>query len=216
MYGLVLFDLDGTLTDSKEGIVNSIRYALDSFGLLMPDAANIDKFLGPPIRDSFREFCGVEDEKMEAVVAKYREYLVKRGLFENQLYDGIEDVIEKLDAKGVKMAVATSKATLYAEKILKYFEIDSYFGCIMGCELDGARSDKAEIIGCVLDELDSNRKMKAVMIGDRKHDIIGAAAHNIDSIGVLWGYGSRAELEAAGAAKIANSTKELSHIITGV
>ena len=215
MYNLVLFDLDGTLVDSKAGILNSMNYALDYFGV-KADSDALSKFIGPPIRDSFKVLYGFNPEKTEEAVAKYREYFATKGMFEAEVYPGIVPLLEGLEGHGIKMAVATSKVGSYAEKILAHFNISNYFSLIVGSEMDGTRSDKAEIIDCVLNRLDNSRKMKTAMIGDRKHDIIGAAAHKIDSIGVLWGYGGRAELEAAAATKIVSSTKELQHIICGV
>ena len=215
MYNLALFDLDGTLVDSEAGILNSMNYALDYFGI-KADSDALSKFIGPPIRDSFKALHGFNPEKTEKAVAKYREYFATKGMFEAKIYPGIIPLLESLKGNGIKMAVATSKVGAYAEKILHHFNISQYFSLIVGSEMDGTRSDKAEIIDCALNTLDGSRKMKTVMIGDRKHDIIGATAHGIDSIGVLWGYGGRAELETAGATKIVNSTKELQHIICGV
>jgi phosphoglycolate phosphatase len=215
MYKLALFDLDGTLMDSKVGILNSMSYALDYFGVKAdPDA--ITRFIGPPIRDSFKVLYGFDSDKTEMAVAKYREYFEKQGMFEAEVYPEIVDLLKNLENHGIKMAVATSKVGKYAEQILRHFNISRYFDTIVGSEMDGTRSCKAEIISCVLDGPNIGRSAKAVMIGDREHDIIGAKAHKIDSIGVLWGYGGRAELEAAGATVIAHSPSELSHIISGV
>ncbi|MCL2377028.1 MAG: HAD family hydrolase [Defluviitaleaceae bacterium] len=215
-YDLVLFDLDGTLTDSQEGIVNSIQFALRHFGIEINAPEELRKFLGPPLWNSFKEFCGFDEEQIKVAVDKYREYYLPKGIFENNPYLGIAEILELLKFHGVILAVATSKPTIQAERILNHFNISTYFDLIVGSEMDGTRSDKAEIIAYVLDKLDSGRKMKAVMIGDRKHDIIGANAHRIDSIGVLWGYGDRAELEATNATYIIESTNEIPNIICGV
>ena len=200
--GLVLFDLDGTLTDSKPGIINSVKYALESMGVSLPDEDTLKKFVGPPLRNSFKMFCGFDDIKSEEAVAKYREYFAPKGMLENKPYPNVIEVLEGLALKGVIMAVATSKPTVYAEKILNHFDMSRYFSLIVGSELDGTRSDKAEIIAYALDKLNSDRGMKTVMIGDRKHDIIGAKICKIGSIGALWGYGSKAELEEAGADRL--------------
>jgi len=216
MYDLALFDLDGMLTDSQEGIVNSIRFALSYFGFEMSSLEELNRFLGPPLWNSFREFCGFDDGQVDEAVRIYREYYNEKGIFENRVYDGIADALESLTTSGIKVAVATSKPAKYAKIILDHFDLSRYFYLIAGSEMDGTRSDKAEVIAYALDSLDIARNMKTVMIGDRKHDIIGARAHGIDSIGVLWGYGGRAELESADATKIVSSTKELQHIITGV
>ena len=215
VWDLVLMDLDGALTDSKRGIVNSVRYALDSMNVFL-DEATLEKFIGPPLRNSFMEYCGFDKTGAEKAIAKYREYFVPKGMLENELYPNIIPMLNNFRQMGIVLVIATSKPTIYAEKILSYFNIACYFSTIVGSEMDGARSDKAEIIACVLDELDSSRNMKAVMIGDRKHDIIGANMHKIDSIGVMWGYGGREELEAVCASKIVSSTTELQHIICGV
>ena len=215
-YDLVLFDLDGTLTDSQEGIVNSVRFALQHFGIKTNNSEDLNRFLGPPLWNSFKEFCGFNEAQVNEAVKIYRKHYDKKGIFENRLYDGICKVLEDLKILGVEMAVATSKPTKYANIILEHFGISRYFSLIAGSEMDGTRSNKAEVIAYVLDNLDYGRKKKSAMIGDRKHDIIGANSHNMDSIGVLWGYGSRAELEAAGATKIASGTNELQHIICGV
>jgi len=216
MYDLALFDLDGTLTDSGIGIVNSVSFALTHFGIRVNDSRELNRFVGPPLWNSFREFYGFNDEQVSEAIEKYREYYNVKGIFENRLYDGITEILDGLAVSGMKLAVATSKPTKYAKIILEHFEVSHYFDLILGSEMDGTRSDKGEIIGCVLDEMDAGRNMKAVMTGDREHDIVGAIAQNIDSIGVLWGYGDQAELEAAGAIKIISSTNELQHIITGV
>ena len=216
MYDLALFDLDGTLTDSGIGIVNSVSFALTHFGIRVNDSRELNRFVGPPLWNSFREFYGFNDEQVSEAIEKYREYYNVKGIFENRLYDGITEILDGLAVSGMKLAVATSKPTKYAKIILEHFEVSHYFDLILGSEMDGTRSDKAEVIGCVLDELDGSRSMRTVMIGDRKHDMIGANAHGIDCVGVLWGYGDRVELETANATRIIVSTNELSHIIIGV
>ena len=215
MYDLALFDLDGTLLDSKIGILNSMNYALDYFGI-KADSDAITRFIGPPIRDSFRLLYGFSPEKTEEAVSKYREYFATKGMFEAKVYPDILSLLEMLANNGIQLTVATSKVGAYAELILSHFNMKHYFSVIVGSEMDGTRSDKAEIIGSALDELNKNCNKNAIMIGDREHDIIGAKACGIDSVGVLWGYGGHIELEAAGATKIVNSVNELQHIITGV
>ena len=213
MYDLVLFDMDGTLVDSQEGIINSIVYALDFFNIKVDDTNSLKVFLGPPLRDMFNKMFGFEGERLERVVARYREHLSDRGLYEGELYPGIVETLATLREKGVKMAVATAKATVFAEEMLEHYNIAKYFDSIVGCELDGRRSEKSEIIACVLDELDGGRTAKPVMIGDRKFDILGAKAHGIPSVGCLWGYGDEAELAEAGATYLVKSPKEILDLV---
>ena len=217
MYKLCLLDLDGTLTDSKVGILNSARYALGFCGVSVPDDSTLNMFLGPPLRESFRDFCKLNEATVEVAVTKYREYFANKGMFENRLYSGIACALEKLHKNNIVMMIATSKATIYAEKIIKHFEIEHYFDLIMGCEMDGRRSSKTEIIAAALDGVQNVNRKHIVMVGDRKHDIIGARANEIDSLGVTWGYGSIDELKSAGATRIiANIDDLVSMILSGV
>ena len=213
-YNLCLFDLDGTLTDPKEGIIKSRRYALSSFGIEV-DLNELRESIGPPLREFFREFYNFSETEVEAAVSKYREYFSKTGIFENILYAGIVDMLAQLKDNGVITAITTSKPTVFAEKIAVHFGLQQYFDFIIGSELDGRRSRKSEIINYVLDTIDPERKMLSVMIGDRKHDIIGAQEMGIDSIGVTWGYGSFSELEGIKPTMIANSPDELCRLILG-
>jgi len=205
----VLFDLDGTLTDPKVGITKSIAYALDSFGIAVDRLESLEHLIGPPLRDSFRAHYGFGPAQVEQAIAKYREYFAETGIFENHLYDGIVDLLEQLKAAGVLMAIATSKPTVFAEKIAVHFGIAPYFQFIAGSELNGTRERKAEVIAHALRNVDPQRKLPAVMIGDRKHDIIGAQEMGIESIGVTWGFGSRAELANAGADAIVDTMDAL-------
>jgi phosphoglycolate phosphatase len=215
-YNLCLFDLDGTLTDPKLGITKSFRYALSAFGI-QEELADLTKLIGPPLRETFRMTYGFSESDTEKAVAEYREYFAETGLFENALYPQIPKILQKLKDSEVTLAVATSKAAFYANKILKHFNINDYFAFVSGDAMDGSltKNGKGDIIRVVLDALDPGRKMSPVMIGDRKHDITGAREVGIDSIGITWGYGSRDELESAGAAWIADSASELYCLITG-
>jgi len=213
MYNLCLFDLDGTLTDPKLGITKSVQHALNHFDIQISNLDQLEKFIGPPLRDSFREFYGFTAAEAELAVAKYREYFPQKGIFENQLYPGILETLAKLQSSGITMAIATSKPTIYAEKIAQHFGFKKHFATIIGSELDGTRSKKSEIIHHVLKEIDPARKMNPLMIGDRHYDIIGANETAIHSIGVTWGYGSQEELTAAGATFIASSQAQLCEII---
>jgi len=213
-YGVCLFDLDGTLTDSKEGIVNSFRYALSRFGIEMPDEG-LERFLGPALRDSFVKHFGFTDARAEEATAEYRKYYSSAGIYENKLYPGVADMLEGLKRGGVTMAVATSKTAPYAERVLRHFGIDGYFSFVSGSEFDGRRSGKKELILHALENLsDSINKTKtAVMIGDREYDITGAKQAGIKSAGVTYGYGTRAELILAGADHIVDAPEELRAVI---
>ncbi|MCL2702328.1 MAG: HAD family hydrolase [Defluviitaleaceae bacterium] len=214
-YDLCLFDLDGTITESGEGIVKSVCYALKHFGIDVTDQNGLTKFIGPPLGESFRLYYGFSQEKVQAAMAKYHEYYSVTGMFENSVYDGIIELLEKLRADGVTLAVATAKPTVYSEKIAERFDFKKYFVLISGSGMDGTRSQKSEVISYALDKLDPAGQKRAVMIGDRKYDITGAKQTGVDSIGVLWGYGSRGELEEAGARRIARTTAELYDMLTG-
>jgi phosphoglycolate phosphatase len=215
MYNLAIFDLDGTLTDPKEGITKSVQYALSSLGIEVADLDELVKFIGPPLRDSFQSYYGFSPEQAETAVAKYREYFSDTGIFENMPYQGIIGLLAELKSLGVKLAIATSKPTVFAKKIVAHFMLEGYFDLIIGSELDGTRSRKSELITCVLESFPINCACHAVMIGDREHDIIGANEIGVDSIGVLWGYGSREELKDAGVMDLAASPEELGELIMG-
>ncbi len=204
----IFFDLDGTLTDPKEGITKSVAYALDYFGIHVEDTDSLINFIGPPLWESFKVFYGFDDEKANEAVAKYRERFCDIGLYENDVYDGISDMLAALKKKGFRLAVATSKPWIYAEKIVKHFGIDSYFEMIAGSEMDGTRVKKDEVIAYALESLGMNVE-ETIMVGDRKHDIQGAKLNNMSNVGVLFGYGSREEFEAAGADYIVDSVAEL-------
>lgn len=204
----IFFDLDGTLTDPMLGITSSVQYALSKFGISVRYLKELIPFIGPPLKESFQRFYGFSDEQAEEAVAYYREYFSPKGIYENEIYAGIPELLEDLTDAGFELAVATSKPGVYAERILKHFGIDEYFSLVVGSELDGTRVQKAEVIQHVLDVYGIAGK-DAVMVGDREHDIKGAAACGVTSIGVLYGYGSRTELMEAGADHIVTTVKEL-------
>ena len=212
-YDICLFDLDGTLTDPKIGITKSVQYALTAFGFDVPSLDDLTKFIGPPLRDSFRCYYGLSELDTENAVALYREYFSDKGIFENIVYQGVPEMLQYLINQGKTIALATSKPTVYAKRILEYFGLNCYFNLVAGCELDGTRSCKSEVISYVLDMLNPQREKSVVMIGDREHDIIGANETGIDSIGVTYGYGTREELETAGAIGIVNEVSELLKIL---
>ena len=202
----MLFDLDGTLTDSAPGIVNCVRYALDDMGIEHPDDATMRTFLGPPLAVTFGQHFGMTPGQIAYAVEKYRERYHDVGLFENDVYDGIPEMLERLDGVAT-LAVATSKPTYSATRILEHFNLAQHFAFIGGSDLEGVRHDKAAVIAHTLDELGRAGHVSAdasvIMVGDREHDVHGALAHGIATIGVLWGYGDEAELRGAGAVALA-------------
>ena len=204
----ILYDLDGTLTDPRVGITKSIEYALAHFGIDVENLNELTKFIGPPLRDTFREYYSFSDSDVKVAVDKFQEYFAEQGLYENIIYDGIAEMLRAQYEDGRKIVLATSKPQVFAHKVLEQFEIDKYFELIVGSELSGERSDKAEVIKYAVDTLAINPS-DAIMIGDRKYDVIGSRAHGIDSIGVLYGYSSKGELKEAGANYIVETVEEL-------
>lgn len=212
-YELVLFDLDGTLTDPKPGITQSVRYALEHLGVAITDLDSLTCFIGPPLHHSFARYYGLDEAQARAAVALYREYFAETGLYENMVYPGIPQLLEYLRSLDRRLIVATSKPTVYARRILEHFELESHFERVAGSDLDLSHSDKAEIIRDVVAPYEGVERAAIVMVGDREHDIIGACANRLDSIGVTYGYGSLAELRDAGATVIAASVDELAALL---
>ena len=209
-YDVILFDLDGTITDPGIGITNSVAHALKKYGITVEDRAELYKFIGPPLHESFEKFYGLDGLQ---AVEDYREYYRDRGIYENLVYGGVEEMLKKLNAAGKKVILATSKPEIFAREVLRYFNLTDYFYYAAGANLDGSLTDKAEVIAYALKEGGVTDKSTVVMIGDREHDIIGAKKNGVDSIGVLYGYGSREELEAAGADCIAATVEELTETL---
>ena len=209
MYKYILFDLDGTLTDSAEGIVNSVLYALKKKGIKESDRAKLHAFVGPPLMDSFMKYYGMTEEEARGMVPLYREYFEPKGWAENCVYEGIPEVLEELCARGKHLLVATSKPELYAKKILEHFGLTQYFEQIRGASMDEKLSRKEQVIACVIEEVGAEHAKEMVMVGDREHDVNGARLNGLPCVGVLYGYGSREELETAGAADICPTVKEL-------
>ena len=204
MYKYLLFDLDGTLTDPGLGITNSVMYALRKFNINVYDRSVLYKFIGPPLRDSFKSFYGFSDEQSELAVQYYREYFKQQGIYENKVYDGIPDLLKQLKEKNKTLIVATSKPESFAIDILQHFELYGYFDFIAGATFDESRNKKADIIRYALENCHISEHSSTIMIGDRKHDVIGAKENGLDSLGVLFGYGSYEELKKAGATFIAD------------
>lgn len=212
-YKYALFDLDGTLTDPGEGITRSVQYALDKFGIHVEDRKQLFCFIGPPLHESFEVYYGFSRPDAMKAVDYYREYYAVKGIFENLVYDGIPEALAKLRDGGVKICLATSKPEVFAKQILEHFGLDGYFTAVAGSEMDGTRTKKAEVIERALGLLGNPDAGDCVMIGDREHDVLGGAAHGLDTIGVLFGYGSREELEHAGATHIAAKPIDIVNII---
>ena len=206
MYGIVLFDLDGTLTESGIGITRSVAHALKKKGIVETDQAKLDRFIGPPLVDMFKELYGFSEEEAKQGVEDFREYFAVTGIFENRVYDGVLEMLQALQKAGKTCILATSKPEEYALQIMERFELAPYFARICGATMDEKRVDKAEVIAYALEGID---RTDVVMVGDREHDILGAKANGLDAIGVLYGYGSREELEAAGAAYIADTAADI-------
>lgn len=212
-YKYVLFDLDGTITDPGIGITNSVMHALDKYGIKVSDRRELYKFIGPPLWESFEKYYGFSSEEAIKAVEFYREYYRDKGIFENLVYEGFEDLLKLLKANGKTLIVATSKPEVYAKKILEHFNIAKYFTFIAGGNLEGTRVNKDDIISYALESCKILDKSKVIMIGDREHDVIGAKKNNIHSIGVLFGYGDRKELENAGANYIAEAVSDIGKIL---
>ncbi len=211
-YQYILFDLDGTLTDPFEGITNSVRYALSKVGI---EAQNSDLacFIGPPLKESFMKYYGFSDCDAEKMIETYREYFSVDGLFENRVYDGIEALLSRLYKSGKTLIVATSKPEVFSKRILDHFGLSKYFKLIAGSNLDGTRVKKGEVIRYALQTAGITQKDAVIMVGDRHHDIDGANENGVDSVGVLYGYGNREELENAGATLVAATVEELDNLL---
>ncbi|CYV24885.1 TPA: HAD family hydrolase [Streptococcus suis] len=212
MYQTILFDLDGTLTDSGQGILNSVAYALEKMGIEEPDTANLNRFIGPPLYESFSRFYQLSPEDTQSAVDAFRVYFKEKGMFENQLYPGIIPLLEELRTAGKTLVIATSKPEIFAKQILEHFGIAHYFDVIAGASLDSSRISKADVIGYAINQLEAFPK-HAVMIGDREHDIEGARRHQLPAIGVLYGYGNKQEFEKAGATMIVETVQDLKRVL---
>ena len=213
MYQYILFDLDGTLTDSREGITKSVQYALDQIGIHEPDLTSLEHFIGPPLYDEFIRCYGFSPEVAKNAVAAYRERYDEVGWKENLLFDGIPAVLKALGDAGRKLGVASSKPKVFVERILNLFDIAQYFDVVSGATLDGKVSTKAQVLDCALNGLGVTDKAQAVLVGDRMHDVEGAKAHGIDCVGVTFGFGGRQELAEAGAAHIVDTMDELQAVL---
>ena len=215
MFDTILFDLDGTLTDPFKGIANSVIYALKKFGIAALEKTLLKKFIGPPLTESFSEYCGLNHSDALRTVDYYREYFSVAGIFENKPYEGVRELLSGLKERGYTAILATSKPEQFAKAIVQHFGLEQYFKEICGATMDQSRTQKADVIAYALKKCEIKDKKRAVMVGDRKHDIIGAKTNGLSSIGVLYGYGSKEELLEAGANYIANSPVDILHYILG-
>lgn len=202
----ILFDLDGTITDSGDGIINCALFALEHFHLPLPDRETMRAFVGPPLHETFVKF-GVPEDRADEAVAVYRERYIPTGMFENKPYPGVDELLSSLKNQGHKLLIATSKPEWMAVDILKHFGLDKYFDSICGATMDTSRTSKDAVIGYLLSKNDTAENM--IMVGDTEFDVLGAAKHNIPCIGVSWGYGSTEQMISAGAIAVVNTMKEL-------
>lgn len=209
--GVVLFDLDGTLTESGPGVVRSLRYAFDAIGLQPPDDTTLMRFVGPPLVDSFRDIAGLDEAVANDALVAYRRYFVDNGMFENSVYPGVRELLRALVDSGRRLAVATSKPLPYARPIVEHFALSEYFEFVCGPDFDGSGAVKTTVVADAMAALNVTAGTDVVLVGDRSHDVIGAHDNGIACFGVLWGYGSRAELSAAEA--IAADVEELASLL---
>jgi phosphoglycolate phosphatase len=209
MYPILLFDLDGTLTDPKPGITKCVQYALRKMGIEEPDCDRLTPFIGPPLVQAFKEFYHMDDQQANEAIKHYRERFSTVGLYENSVYPGIHELLEQLKSQGRRLLVATSKPTVFSVTILEYFGIRGFFSEVVGSNLDGSRVNKGEVIAFALSQIGTHSIDQVVMIGDRKHDVLGAKENSLDSIAVGYGYGTREELFAAGPTFMMQTVEEL-------
>ncbi len=206
----LLFDLDGTLTDPKEGITKAVQYALKHYGIQVDDLDSLCPFIGPPLKDSFQKYYDFPEAQAKEAIQVYRKYFSVKGWSQNKVFPGIPEMLGELKAAGKKLYLATSKPEVFAKQILEHFGLTSYFEFIGGADLEETRVRKGDVIGYVLENCGlSDKKEKILMVGDREHDVLGAREQGIECVGVLFGYGDRAEMEACHAAYIAESINEL-------
>lgn len=211
----ILFDLDGTITDPAEGITTCVRHALHCQGVEEESYENLCRMIGPPLAEGFTEFYGFDEARAWQAVAQFRELFAQIGVEKNIPYPGIHQALARMKEAGRTLCVATSKPEEFAKKIVQRFELAEYFTVVGGASMDGARTKKADVIAHVLARLGDPDPARVLMVGDRKHDVLGAAAFGMDCVGVLYGYGSRQELEAAGARYIAATPAQVADIALG-
>lgn len=205
----ILFDLDGTITDSAEGIINCVKYALNKLGVEPPDRKTLNKFIGPPLKYSFSEYCGLDEASANFAVSAYRERYRDIGIFECSAYEGIEHTLKVISESGKTLVLATAKPEIFAKRIIEHFNLKCYFKGIVGAEIGGKLNYKDEIIAEVLNRFNITDKSRVIMVGDREQDIKGAKQNGIESIGVKYGFAEQDELERAGADYIAETPYDI-------
>ena len=211
---VILFDLDGTITDPKIGITKSFQYALQHFGIQVDNLDALEPVIGPPLKKSFSEFYHLPEEQIESAIEKYRERFSTVGLYENEIYDGMENLLKELSEAGYTLEIASSKPTVFVEKICEHFKIKQNFTHIVGSFLDGRRGEKEEVVEEAI-RLSKATPDHIIMVGDRIYDVIGAHKKGIAVIGVSYGYGGRQELEEAGADVIVDTVAQLREELLG-
>ena len=217
MYHYLLFDLDGTLTDSAPGICRCVQYALGKMGITVTDLKSLEVFVGPPLRQSFQKYFSMDAETAEAAIVFYRERFSTIGKYENSPYEGIAALLAELKKAGYKLAVASSKPEVFVDDIMHHFDLYDYFDCIVGSDLEGKRDTKAAVIREVIRRMGITEEIRKemLMIGDRCFDIEGAKEEGLHSVGVYYGFARDGELEAAGADYIVNTVSELGTLLLG-
>ena len=213
-YQNILFDLDGTLIDPKEGITNSVKYALSYFGIFVQNTEELYKFIGPPLQESFPQYYGFNEKDTQIAIEKYREHFREKGIFQNVLYEGIPELLEELVEAKKTVILATSKPEVFSIQILEHLNLKKYFSDIGGATFDHTRSKKEEVIQHVI-KTNHLSVENTVMVGDRSYDIIGAKKNHMDSIGVLYGYGNEEELKKVGATYMVENVMELQSQLLG-
>ena len=212
MYKAIFFDLDGTLTESGEGITKSVQYALEKIGKPEEDLEKLKVFVGPPLMEQFMKYAGVDEATGRKAVEFYRERYEVKGIYENHPYESVEEMLQELKRKGYILAVASSKPEYYVTQILDYFKLSSYFDVVVGSEMNGARTSKSEVIEEALKRINiSDKRYEVLMVGDKEHDVLGARAAGLDCVAVAYGYGTQEELTEANPLKIVDSVDELLH-----
>lgn len=208
-YDVIAFDLDGTIANPERGLIAGFEYTFDAFGLPYSGREELKHFIGPPLREEWQNYFGISRERAEAAVHLFRDYYSVFGWWDNELYAGIPEALRELKARGKRLTLATSKPEVFAKKILALFGIDDCFDFIAGAASDVVRDKKHEVLNYALENLGEPNRASCILVGDRKYDVEGARLCGIDSMGVLWGHGTRAELEAAGAGLIVESVAEM-------
>lgn len=212
-YDYIFFDLDGTISDSAVGIINAAVYAMEQMGTPIGDRERLNKFVGPPLYDLFRDYVGYSQEETERAVKFFRRYYQERGILENTMFPGMDTLLQKLVAAGRKPVLATSKPEPFAKEIITRYGITGYFTFIAGSTMDETRAKKSEVVAYALEACGIEDPSRAVMVGDRFYDVRGAAENGLDCIGVLYGYGTREELETAGAVAVAEDIPALASML---